>query len=88
MQAILAVGAGSLAVNAVKGLLGGGDKADDEISKHAEKASSSSNDSISKALESLRKSGKAHPMCATAQCIPFKMLELVGLIDLLQQSDH
>ena len=61
MQAILAVGAGSMAVNAVKGVLGGGDKAEEEVDKHAKKASSGGDDSISKALESLRKSGKAVP---------------------------
>ena len=62
LQAILAIGAGSMAVNAVKGLLGGDDKAHaEEVDKHAKKASSSSSgsdDSISKALESLRKSGQ------------------------------
>ncbi|KAL3145281.1 hypothetical protein ABBQ32_001018 [Trebouxia sp. C0010 RCD-2024] len=57
MKAILAVGAGSMAVNAVKGVLGGGDKADEEVSKHAKKASSGGDDGISKALDSLRKSG-------------------------------
>lgn len=60
MQAILAVGAGSMAVNAVKGILGGSDKADaeQEVDKHAKKASKSASDDISKALESLRKSGQ------------------------------
>ena len=46
-----------MAVNAVKGMLGG-DKADEELGKHAKKASSNADDGISKALESLRKSGK------------------------------
>lgn len=63
VQAILAVGAGSMAVNAVKGVLGGGDKADEEVSKHAKKASSGGDDGISKALDSLRKSGKASAIC-------------------------
>lgn len=59
VQAILAVGAGSMAVNAVKGVLGGGDKAE-EVDKAAKKVGSkSADDGISKALESLRKSGKA-----------------------------
>ena len=58
---MLAVGAGSLAVNAVKGVLGKGDKAEEEVDKHAKKAQTTADDSISKALESLRKSGKALP---------------------------
>ena len=65
MQAILAVGAGSMAVNAVKGVLGGGDKGGEEVSKAAKKVGSdSADDGISKALDSLRKSGKALP-CLT-----------------------
>ena len=60
VQAILAVGAGSMAVNAVKGVLGGGDKAEEEMDKAAKKVGSkSADDGISKALESLRKSGNA-----------------------------
>ena len=60
MQAILAVGAGSMAVNAVKGVLGGGDKGGEEVSKAAKQVGSdSADDGISKALDSLRKSGKA-----------------------------
>ena len=53
------MGAGSLAVNAVKGVLGGGGgDAHKEVDKHAKEASSNGNDSISKALESLSKSGE------------------------------
>ena len=70
LQAMLAVGAGSLAVNAVKGVLGGGDKGDEEVSKAAKKVgSNASDDGISKALESLRKSGKALP-CPSVRVIP------------------
>lgn len=55
---MLAVGAGSLAVNAVKGVLGGGgDSSQAEHSKHDQKDSKAHNDAISKALESLSKSG-------------------------------
>lgn len=63
MQAILAVGAGSMAVNAVKGVLGGGGKGEEEVNKAAKKVGSdSADDGISKALDSLRKSGKALPV--------------------------
>lgn len=63
VQAILAVGAGSMAVNAVKGVLGGGGKGEEEVNKAAKKVGAdSANDGISKALESLRKSGKALPV--------------------------
>ena len=78
MQAILAVGAGSLAVNAVKGVLGGGDKGDEAVSKAANKASSKSDDDgISKALESLRKSGKALPCVTVKFILCFSDLNLV-----------
>ena len=47
-------------MNAVKGLLGGDEKAhaEAEVEKHAKKASKTASDDISKALESLRKSGE------------------------------
>lgn len=66
-----------MAVNAVKGMLGGSDNAGEEVSKHAKKASSGADDGISKALESLRKSGKASPMC---------LLDPFALFSLLRQK--
>ena len=64
----MAVGAGSMAMNAVKGVFGGSDKevdkASQEVDKAAKKAGSkSADDAVSKALDSLRKSGKAPAIC-------------------------
>lgn len=68
-----------MAVNAVKGLLGGDDKAHAEVDKHAKEASnssSSSDDSISKALESLRKSGQL----MTVDCLASASLGWIALL--------
>ena len=55
---MLAVGAGGLAVNAVKGIFGGGgDSSPNESSKQDQKRSTAGDDQISKALASLSKSG-------------------------------
>lgn len=57
---MLAVGAGGLAVNAVKGIFGGGgDSSAAESSKQDQKRSTAGDDQISKALASLSKSGNA-----------------------------
>ena len=64
VQAMLAVGAGGLAVNAVKGIFGGGgDSSPAESSKQDQKRSSAGDDQISKALESLSKSGMLTFFC-------------------------
>ena len=61
LQGMIAVGAGGLAVNAVKGILGGSGDGYDSHAQHGkhdqQKSSKGSDDDISKALESLRKSG-------------------------------
>lgn len=58
VQAMLAVGAGGLAVNAVKGILGGGgDHSQADNSKSHQQDSKGGDDDISKALASLSKSG-------------------------------
>lgn len=58
MKAMLAVGAGGLAVNAVKGIFGGGGESSPaESSKQDQKRSTAGDDQISKALASLSKSG-------------------------------
>ena len=55
---MLAVGAGGLAVNAVKGILGGGgDQGQADNSKSHQQESKGGDDDISKALASLSKSG-------------------------------
>ncbi len=55
---MLAVGAGGLAVNAVKGIFGGGgDSSSAESSKQDQKRNTAGDDEISKALASLSKSG-------------------------------
>jgi hypothetical protein len=55
---MLAVGAGGLAVNAVKGIFGGGgDSSPAESGKQDQKRSTGGDDQISKALASLSKSG-------------------------------
>ena len=56
---MLAVGASGIAVNAVKGVLGGGgDSSHAEPSKQDKKKSKGGSDEISRALESLAKSGE------------------------------
>lgn len=63
---MLAVGAGGLAVNAVKGILGGGgDSSPADSGKQDQKRSTAGDDEISKALASLSKSG----MLAVFDCL-------------------
>lgn len=61
---MLAVGAGGLAVNAVKGILGGGgDQGQADNSKSHQQDSKGGDDDISKALASLSKSGENSATC-------------------------
>ncbi len=76
VQAMLAVGAGGLAVNAVKGIFGGGgDSSPAESSKQDQKRSSAGDDQISKALESLSKSGMLTFFCFSPLFSPMSTLK-------------
>lgn len=68
VQAMLAVGAGGLAVNAVKGILGGGGDDSHAESSKQDKISSKGSDEISRALESLSKSGAQSQLLLAGGC--------------------